>query len=160
MRRRNKLIYFSNTIYALSKDYGFTCVLYRPTETTDIRTGRKIVTRERFPIKKAVFLPSQLYRDYNYARILANNLQFGGLLDVSQRAVLINKKYLPKNFKILVTDYIVMDHIRYEMVKIDEMEFADYWYLITKQVTGVPVSEVFVKSVKDSIIIEEELESA
>ncbi len=157
--RKNKLIYFGNVIYALSKDYGFKCNLYRPSETIDIKTGRKIIIRTRYSIKKGIFLPSQLYRDFNYSRLFGNDNQFGGLFDATQRAILINKKYLPKGFKIEVTDYIVMDHIRYEMVKIDEMELANYWYLITKKVTGIPTGEVYLKKVKDLVEIGEEIET-
>src|SRR5215213_3064212 len=105
---RNKLIYFNNVVYGLGKDFGFRIDLYRPTEVTDFRTGKKIVSRIKYPIKKAIVFPNQLFRDFSYIATLLGQRQdqFGGILDTSQRRILINKKYLPRNFNIETTDYV------------------------------------------------------
>ena len=155
MRKHNKLIYFNNTVYALSKDFGFKCDLYRQEETLDHRTGRTTRVRHKFKIKKAIFFPSQLFRDFNYAALFGKDMQFGGILDVSQRRVLINKKYLPKGFNIDVNDYVIFNGKRYEIQKIDELELADYWHLIIKQTVGVPKGELFEISMSDTLTIEE-----
>jgi len=158
MRKQNKLIYFSNVVYALSKDYGFKTDLYRPTETMDFETGLKTVTRVKYKIKKAIFFPNELFRDFNYARLIGQELQFGGILDASQRRVLINKKWLPKNFEIQVTDYVIFNHKRYEIQRVGEMELADYWHLIIKEIKGILRNETFDRVIKDKLMPEELVE--
>lgn len=156
--RKNKLIFFNNTVYGLEKDYGFRTDLYRPVETVDYRTGRKIVTRNKYPIRRAVFFPDQLSRDYNYASLFGKDMQFGGILEAGQRRVLINKKRLPKGFEIQTTDYLVFNHLRYEIVRIDEMELANYWHLIIKKLTGQLPNEIHERCVKSLLTFSELIE--
>lgn len=142
---KNKLIYLRNVIYGLSKDFGFQLDLYRPTEITDYRTGKKTVTRVKYRINKAIVFPNSLFRDFSYAALLStlnSNFQVGGLLDASERLILLSKKQLPRNFKIAKSDYIIFNHDRYNLEKYNEMELVDYWQIQMKQVVGEPTWEV------------------
>jgi len=158
---KNKLIYFRNVIYGLSKDYGFRADLYRSTEVTDYHSGKIVKTRLKYRINKAVFLPSQLFRDFGYASLLASlntNVQVGGLLDVSQRLVLISKKELPRGFVISKSDYFVFNHSRYNIDKYDEMEGTNYWFLQIKKTSGEPVWEVHQHRIRQKLEFSEEIQ--
>jgi hypothetical protein len=156
--RNNKLIFFNNVIYGLERDYGFRADLYRPVEVTDFKTGRKIVSRTKYHIKRAIFFPNQLFRDYKYASLFNQNMQFGGILDATQRRVLVNKKYLPFKFEIETTDYIIFNHDRYEIDKIDEMELADFWHVIIKKLVGQTVNEIHEQRIKSKLSFTEEIQ--
>lgn len=147
---KNSLIFFRRLIYALQKDYGFKVDLYRPVETVNNRTGKKITVRTKFKIKRAIVFPSDSYRDYRYASLLKllAPQNFDGLNDVSSRRIMIAKDKLPKLFQIDLLDYIVFNGSRYGIKNIEEMELIDYWQLIVKKVVGEPtyeVKEVFLK---------------
>lgn len=147
---RNSLVFFRRLIYALQKDYGFKVDLYRPVETVNPKTGRKITVRTKFKIKQAILFPSDSFRDYKYASLLSllNPQTFDGINDVSSRRIMIAKNKLPKNFQIDILDYIVFNGVRYGIKNIEEMELIDYWQLIVKKIVGEPayeIKEVFLK---------------
>jgi hypothetical protein len=154
--RRNNLINFRNVIYGLSRDFGFRIDLYRPTEITNYKTGAKVTTRIKYHIRRAVMLPNEFFRDFKYAVALGainQNLQAGGLIDTSQRRMFVEKRELPVGFMIQVTDYIIFNHDRYEIVKAQEMEVADFWVLDISQTKGQPTNEVHEELVRDKLSI-------
>lgn len=134
MKRNNKLINLNNAIYILLKDYGFIIDIYRVNETVDLKTGRKVTQRQKYHINKALLLPNAVFRDFTYA--ILRNPDIRGTLDVSERHVLINQKYLPRGFELRKEDYIIFNNKKYEIVLITSMELADFWYLRIKQVEG------------------------
>jgi hypothetical protein len=140
--RQNRLIFGNNVIYGLQKDYGFRAALYRPTETTDYETGEKIITRIKYPLKKAVFFPNELFRHMSYSALFGRDVQNSGILDVGDRRVLINAKQLPNGFKVVENDYVVFNHERYEIKKFNHLEIADYWHLVIRHIQGQPTYEI------------------
>jgi hypothetical protein len=155
----NRLIFLNNVIYALSKDFGFRVDLYRKTgEVVDLKTGKKIINRFKYKLKKVIILPNDMYRDFKYSAILASlntNLQAGGLFDTTQRIIIINKKQLPKKFELQETDYFIFNHIRYNIVKFAEMELIDYWQILMKQVVGEPTYEVHEAIFREKLCFDE-----
>lgn len=157
---KNDLYFFRRVIYQLKKKYGFQIGIYRTTETTNLQTGRKTITRMKISINKAIILPNSIFRDYGFSTSLAllnRDLQVGGLLDTSQRTIIIDIQNLPKNFEFSPNDYIVFKHKRYNIIKISEMEVADFIQLDTKQVDGEPIFEVHESCFHQKLVINEQL---
>ena len=155
----NKLKFFRNVIYKLSRNYGFRMALYHTTETIDYQTGIKTVTRVKYPIRKALALPNQSLRDYGYVVGLDENnkLQFGGLLDTKERIVLIPFRELPKGFQIQSTDYIVFRNQRYNLIKWEELEIADYWLTTVKKTQGEPTYQVHERCLRQKIVLNDSI---
>jgi hypothetical protein len=135
----NKLIHFNNTVYELSKSYGFKIDIYKIVETVDFQTGVRTIATTKYKVKKAVILPNQLYRDF---RPIDPNYQFGGPIDIEKRGVLVNKKYLPKGFTLQENDYVVFNGDKYNVSDRHEMELADYIFFTIKKVHGESVTQI------------------
>jgi hypothetical protein len=141
---KNQLINLRPVIYSLKNDYGFRLDLYRKDEVVNLETGRKITTRIKYKIKKAILLPNQMFRDFNYGTIIktGGNAQVGGILDLRQRIILIDKRELPRNFEIDSNDYVVFNHDRYEIREIMDLELGDFYRLTIREVEGESPYEV------------------
>jgi hypothetical protein len=132
----NKLIHFNNTIYGLSKDYGFKLDIYKIVEVINFQTGQRTITRTKYKVKKAVVLPNELYRDFKPVD------NFAGLIDIQKRPVLINKKYLPDGFQLEENDYVVFNGQKYNFSDREDMELADYIFFTIKKVHGQDVVQI------------------
>lgn len=156
--RHNQLTHIRSVIYGLEKNYAFRLDLYRKKEVVNLETGRKVTTRIKYKIKKAIFLPNQIYRDFNYGSLIkmgTPNFQLGGLLDLKQRIIIIDKRKLPRDFIIDINDYLVFNHDRYEIKDITEFELADFWRLTIRQVEGENPNEVHEQVLTDYFVVDE-----
>lgn len=157
MMNRNKLVYFRRVIYKLSKDHGFKLDLYRATEITNYRTGRRETSLVKWHIKKALVLPNRMYREYNYLGFNNANQQVGGVFDIHERRIIINKRELPRGHVIEENDYIVFNHHRYELKDISDMELVDFWHLTTRRIEGHPANEIHEHTVRDRLEFQDQI---
>ncbi len=150
---------FRRTIYKLRKKYGLNIDLYRTSEVSDYKTGNRITTRTKFPIKKGIMLPSAVFRDYNYATLLTGvqPAQYGGIIDTTVRRVIIEKKDLPDGFVLTINDYCIIRHERYSIKEITLMEVIDHYSIILKQVIGQQPFEIHDAIINDYIELDEQL---
>lgn len=156
MSARNKLRFMYESVYKLKRDYGLPLDIYRITgETTDYETGKKTTIKVKFHIRRGIFLPSRVMRDF--AKDVAyqgdmRNAKYQGLFDSSQRQLVIDKTDLNDIFKTLTTaDWIVFNHTRWEISEIDEFEEDVAYWLIIKQMKGATKYEVHSLSLKSKL---------
>ncbi len=140
----NTLRDFRRAIYTLRRKYGFGFALYRSTQTIDFRTGAKTTVRVKHRIKDGIILPTAAYRDYNYASLLSGTMpsQYEGIIDVTLRRIILDKKELPNDFILSTNDYFVINHQRYEIKQIAQMEVVNFISVVLKQVIGQQPFEV------------------
>lgn len=131
-------------MYSLKKRYGGQVTFHRDTELKDMKTGKKTVTKDVFPIKSAIVLPSDLQPKFVYdLSYIANNKEFtmGGVFDSAQRKIIIDQRdlgsYIPRD-----RDYFTFDGMRYNIVRVTRFEFNTAYVVVGQEVQGAPVTEV------------------
>lgn len=123
-------------LYRLKRQFGLQIYLYRAIENTnDVTTGKIIRRYQIIPIRRAPVLPSREFRrfhyDLNYIQA-GNNFTMGAYLDIDSKAVILDRRDLPKNFKPNLDDFIIFDYQRYDIKEIaDYQELASYAINIT-----------------------------
>lgn len=165
-------------IYILKQEHGQSVDIYKRTYVTNVTTGKKIVTRRRITIRKAVILPVSDIVSTNYNRSTrGGNVpgNVGGYLETADCVVVIdvldlieynkstNKRTL---FVVDEQDYVVIkDEINISNKDIAEMRKSRKRYEITsiekiknsvllltlKETEGTEISEVIDVNVKLNI---------
>jgi len=111
------------TIYALNREYGRAIVIVRPTVTErDFTEGCLEIETDKTKIRRAIVLPSAGQRDFDYdlSFIAANkNFTYGALFEKSARPIIIESKYLPKDYVIDHESHVEFDSKRWEIKKIE-----------------------------------------
>lgn len=117
--------FLRDTLYRLKLDYGFPVTLVKIVrEETNSVTGQRTVERDIVKIRKAVDLPAETARKfwYDMAFIKANtNFTYGGEVDVQSRQIVLDNRDL-KGREVTNRDFILMDHKRYEIDKVYDLE--------------------------------------
>lgn len=139
--------------------YGQKIDIYNESsESVSYETGNKTVEKSKWTIKHAPVLPVSLARKVAYQLSFVNshkNFTYGGVFETGTRSILIHRKDLPNGFVLGIENwYIVIKHIRYEIVSIDE--YLDEAYFINvKELKGAQRNETFEVEVKQEINIED-----
>lgn len=95
-------------LYTLKRKYGTPLDLYRETnEVVDLETGKRTRNRDKYFVKKAILLPSKLR--YVLPIGTFNIVDIEIILDAG------DLKITP-----MLTDYIIINHQRYEIVSISQ----------------------------------------
>lgn len=120
------VMFIRDTIYKLQQDFGQSMDLYVPYNTVqNLETGQQTVLRKRYQIKRVVLLAAVLQRRFvhDVAFLTAGrNFAFGGLFDETVRDIIVNGIDLPRNVKLDDSCYFIYNHIRYDVVKVEELE--------------------------------------
>ncbi len=151
---KKKLRFVRVTLYSLKRQYPASLTVYRTTTNPDVATGKKNVVKAVFQIARAVLLPSDLARKFNYdhSYIVADKqFTYGAEYDVTQRAVLIDNQDLPPGMLLTVDDYAVHNHIRYAFKTVTQINDMAAHFIVMRAVTGQPTNEVFDLSVGSSL---------
>lgn len=115
-----------NVIYGMKRDYGVKGTFIKIIrEETNSVNGQRFVERQIVDINKIVVLPENLTRKfwYDVGFLKANtNFTYGGEVDVSTKNILIEQKDL-KSLKITNKDYFVINHVRWHIHSVQELEF-------------------------------------
>ncbi len=120
------ILFIRDTLYKLKQDYGYRMDLYVPDKSTvNYETGKQTGSKRRYAINKVILLPEILTRRLvQEAAFLAGgrNFAFGGLFDEGKRTVILDGRDIPKGVRLDQTCYMVYQHVRYDLDKIDELE--------------------------------------
>jgi hypothetical protein len=150
---RNQLSHIRGVLYTLKRDYGFPFDIYKRMDSqTDFATGQKVTTNVKYHIRKAIVLPTVMTR--KYATILyreQKDFKFGGLFDISLRAVILDRRDLPKNFELTLDDYAVYQEHRYELKNVDELEHRQGYFLLIQETIRTLPKEVLTVNVTHSL---------
>lgn len=138
-------------LYQIKKRHGSPIDFYKITnEKINVETGKKIVLRTKYPIKKAVFLKQ--FRDFRNAIIRNIIAPQSALLEIIDAELLLDVKDFPKNFKIELTDHVLIKHKLYEIKEIYQIDEQSY-YLVLKEYKGNIPHESFNRNIIDKLTL-------
>ena len=138
---RNLQRIYRKVLYTLKRQYGDAITLCRNTSVSaNYETGVKSYVCSRTKINRAILLPTNYSRDtgYGISTISANKMfVFGGTFDLGTKIIIVDTSDLPEYYQLSLDDWILIDNLRYEIVKIEQLEYQAGWVIGTKQVVGV-----------------------
>lgn len=148
-------------LYNLSRLYGERIDLYQTDDfSINPRTGERTLTRIKWPIRKAISLPEQIYTDTTFARSLlaltGKEFTSGGVVDTSNKDFIIRRNDLPYYVPKLA-DYIIWIHKRYNITKIITLDNNEGYYITTKRTENEPNYEIHDPVFKDKVTFVEAL---
>ncbi len=140
------LYFIKRTLYILKRQYGVPLALYRRTMSeTDLATGKKTVTKVKYPVKRAVLCstPSvQRQFEYHLSYLAANkNFAYGALFDTQNITFLIDAQDLPRGFVPNLDDFAIYNHKRYNISKMELLDHRLAYYLSLKLLVGSEINE-------------------
>jgi alpha-L-arabinofuranosidase len=151
-------------LYALKRQYGGPIVIYRLlTSEVDAKTGVASVETLATRIKRAIVLPATFTREVvrNISLISADKqLVQGGGYESGKRVFIIDRRDA-RNLVISLDDWLVWLGQKYQIEKLEEMEFQTGWIVTGKVLVGETDLELGLQqSIDSGDIVEIDSEAA
>jgi len=160
---RNLQRTYRRILYSLKKQYGDEITICQNTSvTTNYVTGTKSYTCSRTKINKAILLPINFQRktDYDITAISANKMfVFGATFDVGSRIIIVDIQDVPTYFQLDQDDWILIDNTRYEIGKIEQLEYRAGWIIGAKQIVGANADLEVSLSASDDLSVSDSSEA-
>lgn len=139
MMYRKQTRFIRKLLYTLKKGFGFTITLHKVTdESLNHETGQRTPTIITKRIEKAIILPatSQMKFEFGGAYNKANaNFTYGALYTTALRRVIIDAQDV-LDFEIEENDYFIWDEKRWQISKVDDLEYETAFTLTARMVKG------------------------
>lgn len=133
------LRFIRQTLYSLTRNYGAPADIYRNTSAAvDNSTGVTIVQRSVVRCRRVIRLPDNRSRQFAYdiAFLAANkNFTYGGTWDTGKRSFVVLASELV-GFVPTIGDWVVHDSKRWDVKKVEELDYKQGYLLETAQVDG------------------------
>ena len=131
--RRKQTRFIRKMLYTLKKGYGFTITLHKVTdESLDFETGQRtpiIVTKR---IERAIILPATSQMKFENQPA---DFKYGGLYTTALRQIIIDKQDV-LDFEIGIDTYFIWNAKRWQVSKIDSLEYETAFTLTVRMVEG------------------------
>ena len=151
----DQLKFIRDTIYSLKRKYGVSLDLYKISSVSNnITSGSRTITKTKYNIRRAAILPESYIKSkvYSLSYIAANkNFTYGALFNKNVKAILIDRKDLPRNIEIGLQDYINIDQKRFAVKESLELEMHAGYILICEFVDGLQPEAIYQLNIVDSI---------
>lgn len=139
-------------VYSLKRRYSARVDVYRlASSTTNVFTGERVVTKEVYPLERAIVLPAKVSVQSDIA---PKGFNYGAYYDKSVRNFIIDRSDLP--IELSKDDWLVLDGCKYE---IKQLEVRDAAYLIIGQDTGETPQQIHVLFTNTYLTVEHGSES-
>lgn len=158
----NELRFIREVIYDLKRDYGGPVEIYQDVVgDTNVWTGVKNVTKNKWTVARAIRLPRNIHRDSIY-HITGNRIfAYGNIIETADRQVIIDWRDLPTGFQFKEENwYMIIDGQRYEVVRVIEFDFNAAIYVILKQTMGQPREAIVEPTVRTNITVTPDAETS
>lgn len=140
------VLFIRDLLYRLKQDYGQRMDLYFPgVATQNFNTGSQIVDFRKISIPRVVLLPQTLQNRFihDVAYVTSGrDFSYGGLFQEGVSDILIDGRDVPKNVKIDTKMHITYNHVRYDIVNIEELEHRCGWAIKMKRLNTLPAVEI------------------
>ena len=134
------------TIYRLKWRYGCPIGLYSYSRGEyNPATGITEMTVSRIKITRAIVFPAEVHKNFFYSIsfIRANsNFVTGGDVEIGDRQFIIDAKDLPRRYQVVLNQYIIWEHKRYDITKVYGLEYGTGWFINARQVKNNDVGEI------------------
>ena len=137
-RNRSRNREMSDVLYYLKHQLGIDAQLYRiSTDSVNRATGEKTISRTTIKIKRMIVFPVRSIMKFQQtiSYLAANkNFTYGGEFKIGDRELIIDQRDLPtRNYELSMSDYIVFDGKRYNIVDTIALDFRKGWYIHGRQ---------------------------
>lgn len=136
----NLLQRMRQVLYSLKRQYGFRIDIYKLLGSeTDVRTGVKTVTKQKFVVYKAVVLPATISREVQQSiSEISANKEFvtGGTFDIGARTFIIDRRDCPTLPSLTADDWIVYDGKKYQIKTAQCFEPNAGWIIKARALEG------------------------
>jgi len=157
------LQYIRRALYSLTRRYGASADIYRTTSSsTNNETGVIISERIVVRVRRMIRLPDSRSRQFAYdiAFLAANkNFTYGGTWDQGQREFIVLGSDLG-TFKPTIGDWLVHDSKRWNVDKVEELDFHQGYLIKTKQIDGDSLCRILEHSASNTLSLTQEAENA
>jgi hypothetical protein len=154
MEDYNQLKFKRRVIYNLKRRYSKTVDLYQlVTISDDVKTGQTTKTKTKIHIKKAIFLPINTTGLINLvgAYRVVNNTYPSSEIGVNTSILIIDNKDLPNGVVINKDNYVVINHVRYDILKFDSDKYTSV-LTITSMNTSQR-NEIFDNDIQERLVL-------
>jgi hypothetical protein len=145
------LLSIQRLLYSLKRRFGQRMDFYREIQSQpNILTGKINQEQIKFRIKQGVFLDQILETRSPLTKILG---QLSGMIDTFDVAILIDGRDFPKHFKPHLKDYVIVEHQRYEIKTVQEVDDEQSLYITMTEYKGSTTYEQKDKYLKQKLNI-------
>lgn len=142
-----------HTLYLLRREYGGPVTVYRLIDAnSDPRTGKRLVTVEAFPVRRAVILPAKwsLQERRGISLISANKQMVqGGQYEAGLQNFILDSRDIP--FEPTTDDWLVHDGRRFDFAAIEEYEDGSSWLIGARALPGRAANQIFHQRVESLV---------
>jgi hypothetical protein len=152
-RPGNQLGFFRLLLYQLKRQFGAKADLYwESADTVDLATGQRNVTKLKWCIQRAICLPTVTSAQQLLPAAIIAIWRQGGGGEVGDKQIIIDRRDLPKGFRLEIHNYsVVISRRRYEVLKVEEFEHEAAYLVTLKTLTGVRAYEQIEVTVRDCV---------
>lgn len=139
MPTRAQLQHIRRHLYSLKRKFGSPVDIYfESSDTNDLETGKRVVTAQKWSIKRAVPLPRKVSQHTLLSIALKELFTRGAITEMGDRQVLIDRTDLPSDFQLGTENwYFIVDGIRYQVLS--HQDYEAFAYIVDlKSTTGAP----------------------
>jgi hypothetical protein len=149
----NDLRFIKDVIYALKRSYGGPVDIYQNViDSTNLETGERVVSKNKWHIKKAIRLPRDIHRDAIFSTTGNRVFAYGNIVELADREVIVDRRDLPSDFVMGSENwYMIIDNHHYEIKRHSEFDNKAAIYFILKELTGAPREAVIEQSIQSDI---------
>lgn len=143
---QNNLVFLRHQLYKLKQEYCSKITIYRQIiSETNLKTGSKNITLNRYEIRNAVVLPIRFETKMQYSAAYlkaGREFAYGAYLDQDMKNIIIDGWDLPTGFEIIPEDFVIYKNNKYEIVNSEKLEEFKGYQLTVKRLVGAPVNEI------------------
>lgn len=161
MAQGPSLSFIKSVIYKLKRSFGLPMTLIYDTTTTDLATGKKIVTKLSWTIRQAILMPEKLDRQSIFAYFIKTQFKYGSELTLSDRIVLIDARDLKLNGLEIVgsTDwYAIFNNKRFQVIHCRQYESGAAFVLTIRELKGAQPYRVVEITVHSNLKVTQEIQ--
>lgn len=149
----NRIKFTSGVLYRLKRRHGQSIDLYhKTTQEINTITGKRIITKVKYSIKKAIMLPSQVALKYIDLSGGSQKFSYGGFIESDTKVYIIESKYVKGlDFNNVKDFYIVEENKRYDVNEIKEIENHKSLIVIAKHIRNGTVDKIVDLTIKTKL---------
>ncbi len=144
---RSLTLRIRQALYALKKEYGAGFDIYKLLTTeTDVQTGQKTITKEKYRIRRGPVLPVKVNRTVQQSiSLISSNKEFvtGGTYDAGTRDFLVDRRDCPDLPTLTADDWIVYNGGKYQIKNFEEFEVEAGWIITATKLIGEIPEQIF-----------------
>ncbi len=153
--RRKQTRFIRKMLYTLKKGYGFTITLHKVTdETLNFETGQRMPTIITKRIERAIILPATRQMKFENQ---PTDFKYGGLYTTALRQVIIDEQDV-LDFEIEIDVYFIWNAKRWQVSKIDSLEYETAFTLTVRMVEGAVLHMVESVNLESQLQFSQEVE--